>query len=107
MYAACGPPKPTGTPKRCVEPIAISAFIAPGSFNIVSARISAEMMAIPPDECNASICWEKSLRLPYVPGYWKIAPKILSLKSVFSTLSTTISIPIGSALVFKTAIFCG
>ena len=32
---------------------------------------------------------------------------VISLKSVFSTLFTTISIPIGSALVFKTAIFCG
>jgi hypothetical protein len=28
--AACGPPKPIGTPKRCDEPSAMSAPISPG-----------------------------------------------------------------------------
>ncbi len=30
MNAACGPPKPIGTPKRCAEPTAMSAPSWPG-----------------------------------------------------------------------------
>ena len=31
--AACGPPKPSGTPKRCALPMAMSAPNSPGGFN--------------------------------------------------------------------------
>ena len=41
MNAACGPPKPIGTPKRCAEPTAMSAPNSPGGLISVSASRSA------------------------------------------------------------------
>ena len=38
---ACGPPKPSGTPKRCAEPTAMSAPNSPGGRSSVSASKSA------------------------------------------------------------------
>ena len=38
--AACGPPKPSGTPKRCAEPMATSAPNSAGAVNNVNANKS-------------------------------------------------------------------
>ena len=40
-YPALGPPKPIGTPKRCVEPTAQSAPNSPGGFNNAKLKTSA------------------------------------------------------------------
>lgn len=44
--AACGPPYPSGTPKRCEFPNAISAPISFGLFNKHSDNISVAQTAI-------------------------------------------------------------
>ncbi|KGD55723.1 hypothetical protein DP49_2097 [Burkholderia pseudomallei] len=54
MYAACGPPKPIGTPKRCVLPTATSAPHSPGGMSTVSARMSAATTTWPPAAWIAS-----------------------------------------------------
>ena len=41
MYAACGPPYPIGTPKRCALPTATSAPNSPGGVSSSSAIRSA------------------------------------------------------------------
>ena len=46
MYAADGPPKPSGTPRRCDEPTAIYAFISFGDLNNVKARGSVDRIDI-------------------------------------------------------------
>ena len=53
-YAACGPPKPRGTPKRCVEPTAMSAPNSPGGRSSVSARRSAATTTSAPAACARS-----------------------------------------------------
>ena len=46
--AACGPPKPIGTPKRCDEPTAMSAPISPGERSSASASRSVATTASAP-----------------------------------------------------------
>ena len=46
MNAACGPPKPIGTPKRCEDPMAISNPSCPGGVKIVHARRSVTAIEI-------------------------------------------------------------
>ncbi len=47
--AACGPPKPIGTPKRWLEPSATSAPHVPGASMSVSASRSVATATYPPD----------------------------------------------------------
>nr|ACR35864.1 unknown [Zea mays] len=49
--AACGPPYPMGTPKRCAEPTAMSAPISPGGRSAVSASRSVAMTTLTPWAC--------------------------------------------------------
>jgi len=57
-YAACGPPKPIGTPNRCVEPMAMSASNYPGDFSSVSAKISAAITTSAPPAWAAAMTLE-------------------------------------------------
>ena len=52
MYAACGPPKPNGTPKRWVLPITMSAPHSAGDFKTVSASKSAAAITVLPCACT-------------------------------------------------------
>ncbi len=56
--------------------------------------------------CSASISAVKSRRWPWVPGYWKIAPKTFSASSS-SGAPTITSMSRGAARVRITAMFCG
>ena len=53
--AACGPPKPIGTPKRCALPIATSAPSSPGGVSKVSASKSVAIITKAFAACAASI----------------------------------------------------
>ena len=55
MNAACGPPKPIGTPKRCAEPTAMSAPSWPGGVVSTHASRSVATTARPPPACTRSI----------------------------------------------------
>ena len=52
--AACGPPKPIGTPKRWLEPTTTSAPHSPGGTSSVSASRSVATRTSAPRACNAS-----------------------------------------------------
>ena len=105
MNAACGPPKPIGTPKRCAEPMAMSAPSAPGGVVSTHARRSVATMAIPPAACTSSIAARQSTTAPVEVGRLNSAPKQPS--STSPTSPTTSSMPTGSALVASTAIVWG
>ena len=49
--AACGPPNPSGTPKRCAEPIAASAPSSPGGVSSVKASKSVAITTKAPFSC--------------------------------------------------------
>ncbi len=53
--AACGPPNPKGTPKRCAEPIAASAPNSPGAVSNVKASRSVAMATNAPAACTFRI----------------------------------------------------
>ena len=53
MKPACGPPKPSGTPKRWAEPTTTSAPSSPGGVSRVSASRSAATATIAPRSCAA------------------------------------------------------
>ncbi|MNJ55266.1 hypothetical protein D3C77_507470 [compost metagenome] len=54
MKPACGPPKPNGTPKRCAEPMAMSAPHSPGAANRASASRSVAQATTAPCAWAAS-----------------------------------------------------
>jgi hypothetical protein len=70
MNAACGPPNPIGTPKRCDDPTQISAPNEPGDLSTVSASRSAATMATAPAAFALVKKPEKSSMRPRVSGYW-------------------------------------
>ena len=110
MNAACGPPKPSGTPKRCAEPIAMSAPIAPGDFDSISASGSQPTVTRPPAARSAAIGAAKSRRRPKVSGVCRCAPKNPAAPapaSARSASSTASSMPIHLARVLTTASTCG
>ena len=104
--AACGPPKPIGTPNLCELPIAISAPISAGVFRIVKAKISQAIIVSTPLSLALVISLVKSRTSPFVPGYCISVAK-QSLKSLFVISATTSSIPSGLARVCKIVIVCG
>ena len=53
--AACGPPNPMGTPKRCALPSAMSAPSSPGGVSRVSASKSVATITRPSTACTLSI----------------------------------------------------
>ena len=106
--AACGPPKPIGTPKRWVEPDGdVGAHLAGASFSSASDRMSAATMA---DGVvfvqRRDLGGEVAHMADEVPGYWKIAPKTPAASSS-SGRPTLMSMPRGSARVLMTAMVCG
>ena len=64
MKAACGPPNPMGTPKRCAEPMAMSAPIAPGSLTMHRASRSVAITDTPPAARTAAQCGVRSRTCP-------------------------------------------
>ena len=105
-YAACGPPKPIGIPKRCVLPKAISAPMLAGDLSRTRLRMSLATMAYAPFSLTAEIMSVKSTTSPSLPTYWKYAPK----KSPFLAVSkspTTTSKPKYLARVRITSRVCG
>ena len=52
MKAACGPPKPIGTPNRCADPTATSAPRAPGDAPSTQYSGSVATIASPPAACT-------------------------------------------------------
>src|SRR5213078_3062197 len=52
--AACGPPYPIGTPKRCELPTAMSAPHSPGGLSSVSASRSVATVTSAPTACARS-----------------------------------------------------
>lgn len=107
----CGPPKPIGTPKRCVVPTAMSAPSSPGETSRVSARRSAETVTIAPSSCAWSMTGLISCTAPEAPGYWSSTPKTprsaISAGMPSDRSATTTSTPIGSARVSITAMVWG
>ena len=72
---ACGPPKPSGTPKRWAEPTATSAPNSPGGRSRARPRRSAAAMQKAPAAWARSKNGAKSWIEPVVSGYCTRTPK--------------------------------
>ncbi len=106
-YPAWGPPKPIGTPKRCVVPTATSAPSEPGERSSVRARRSAATTASPPWSWIAAMTSLGSQTRPAAPGNWMKPPKASGTASGSSKDTTRTSIPSASARWRSSAIVCG
>ena len=110
MKPACGPPKPIGTPKRCAEPMAISAPYSPGDFSKQSDNRSQANVTSAPRACALSTAGVGSKTRPSEPGYEISSPKYSMSALRAATSSMLISsnlIPSGSARTCITASVCG
>ena len=108
MNAACGPPNPIGTPKRCADPIATSAPSSPGGVIATHASKSVATTTTAPAECARSISARQSGTAPVDVGKLNSSPKPAGNEpATASSFTTSIAIPIGSARVRRTAIVCG
>ncbi len=107
MNAACGPPNPSGTPKRCDEPTTTSAPCSPGGTTSVSANRSVATATSAPCAWSAAISSVRSRTTPLLPGSCSSTPKIPDGSMSRSASPTTTSSPSGSALVRTTAMVCG
>ena len=105
--AACGPPKPIGTPKRCVEPTTISAPILPGGVSKQSANRSDATHTIAPAACALAHNPERSTTFPSVSGYCTRHPKLCGPNSHCDIASTLMVIPSAAARVAITPNVCG
>ncbi len=107
--AACGPPKPIGTPKRCAEPTTMSAPIAPGGRSSTRASGSAATMASAPARCAASISAERSRTSPVLPGYCRTTAKGLAavIPATSPGAKSSSTIPCAARRVASTARLCG
>jgi hypothetical protein len=106
--AACGPPYPIGTPKRCVEPSATSAPISPGERRRVRARRSVATTRSAPAAWALAARPARSRTTPSVAGYCTRTPKSLwPAKSTDSTGPTWTWIPRAADFVRTSAIVCG
>ena len=103
--AACGPPNPIGTPKRCAEPIAMSAPSSPGGVARTHANGSVATTASPPTSWTRAIASVQSMTAPVDVGNENSAPNnpAPTRSSNCAASPTTRSIPIGSAHVRNTA----
>mmetsp|Transcript_6015 Transcript_6015/g.23367 ORF Transcript_6015/g.23367 Transcript_6015/m.23367 type:complete len:235 (+) Transcript_6015:2201-2905(+) len=108
MKPACGPPNPSGTPKRCAEPTAMSAPMSPGLFSSVSARRSVAQTTSVPCAWHASTNSLWSSASPKVLGYCTSTPAyVSSARSAFATSPTTTSTPLALPRVWMRAMVCG
>ena len=107
MKAACGPPKPNGTPNRCELPTTTSAPHSPGGASSVSASRSVAAIS------SASAAWARSATsrqstiAPSVVGYWTMTAKT-PLPNFFACASPTTTFrPDAHARVRMMSIVCG
>ena len=107
MNAAWGPPKPMGTPKRCADPMQMSAPISPGGLNRLKARRSAANVVTAPAFFALAAISERSSSRPVVDGYWSNTPKTSALMDIFFGSTTRTSIPRGCARVLTTPMVWG
>ena len=109
MNAACGPPNPIGTPRRCDEPTAISKPSCPGGTMREHASRSVTAMATEFCSCmrvvNARIISGDSM-WPLLPGHETTTAKN-PVGSHVAMSPSVIEMPIGSMRVRNTAIVCG
>ena len=107
MNPAWGPPKPSGTPKRCAEPTTTSAPHSPGGASSVSASRSAVTHTVvpAPRRRSASAAWSRTA--PDDPGYASRTPKHSWAPRSVSGSPTTSFTPSGSARVCNTSMTCG
>jgi hypothetical protein len=76
MNAACGPPKPIGTPKRCADPTATSAPMSPGDATSTQANRSVVTIASAPHGLHGGDrLTRRSSSAPLEVGDEKRAPK--------------------------------
>ena len=66
--AACGPPPPGGTPKRCALPTTTSAPISPGGVASVRASRSEAATTSAPAACAQAVTGPRSSRRPNASG---------------------------------------
>ena len=109
MNPACGPPKPIGTPKRCDEPMQMSAPNSPGAFRTVSASKSAATIVTAPAALALAKNSAKSSMRPRVSGYCTNTANNPSHAAGAKVCQSPVitSMPNGSARVTTTSIVCG
>ncbi len=105
--AACGPPKNSGTPKRCELPTTTSAPHAPGGRSSVKASRSLATTSRAPAACTRAATSSSSKSAPSLAGYWTRAPNTFSSQRNRCRSATTTSRPSGSARVLTTSMVCG
>ena len=93
---AWGPPKPSGTPKRWLEPIAMSAPSSPGGTRSVRARRSVVIATSAPFSWAVATSARGSTTAPSVAGYASNTPKKPLDQSMLETSPITTSMPSGS-----------
>lgn len=86
MNAACGPPKPIGTPKRWAEPTAMSAPHSPGGWSLTSASgsVAATTSAFAACALSVKAAYADASHAPYVLGYCTSVPQHFSSVSASS-----------------------
>ena len=106
--AACGPPKPSGTPKRCDEPTTTSAPISPGGVQQDQReQVARDARRARPARGAARSPGAGRAPRRCSPGTGA-APRTRPASAMPAPGSpTTTSIPIGSARVRTTSIVCG
>ena len=106
--AACGPPNPSGTPKRCELPNTTSAPASPGDVASASASRSVATATFTFAACALSMNGFRSYKLPASQGYCTSAPNTSGASKFILSLRTISSLmPSGSARLRSTSIVCG
>ena len=81
--AACGPPKPSGTPKRCAEPTTMSAPISPGGRSSAQReQVGGDRRRARPARAPRSMISVSSRSAPLAPGYCSSTPNSPSSRQV-------------------------
>ena len=109
--AACGPPQPSGTPKRCALPTTTSAPISPGGVINVSASRSEATTTSAPAACAHAVTGPRSCRRPDASGDCTSTPSnsshSASAAATAPTSATSIRMPRGSARPLTTSMVWG
>ena len=104
---ACGPPKPSGTPKRCAEPTAMSAPCSPALLPRTAASGSVARIDVMPAARAAAKVAVRSRTRPVVDGFCSSSPKAVASACSASTSTSTTSISSACARVRTTSMVCG
>ncbi len=80
--AACGPPNPSGTPKRCELPSTASAPISPGGLTSASASRSVATATSTPAACARAMNGSRSSTSPASSGYCSSAPNVTASNAI-------------------------